>query len=208
VTECLNREVAPYESRPEGLEGIVYVSQNDHPVTSRDVMRLGEQRARLSRAFDQNYTAVWCFLRGGGVPSDRADDIAQQVFLIALEALPRITEGSERAFLYGTAVRLAHGVRRRGNREGTRVSLDPLPSPLPSPDQLTDQKRARETLDAIVASLDVDTRTVFVLTEFDGFTTPQIADVLDVPIGTVASRLRRAREKLRTMVRKVYGDYP
>jgi RNA polymerase sigma-70 factor (ECF subfamily) len=167
--------------------------------------RCDAEQARLRRAFEQNYSGIWGFLRRSGVRADRADDAAQQVFLIALEALARITEGSERAFLYGTAVRLAHGVRRRGEPEVSRVNLEFVRSPIPSPDQLTDQKRAREILDAVIASLDVDTRTVFMLTEYDGFTTPQIADVLDIPLGTVASRLRRAREKLRLVVHKIYG---
>ncbi len=165
-------------------------------------------QARLRRAFDQNYAGVWRFLRRMGVAADRADDAAQQVFLIALEALPRIAEGSERAFLYGTAIRLAHGIRRKGDREVPSLALDFDPSPLPSPDQLADQKRAREVLDAIIASLEVDVRTVFVLSEFDGFTTPEIASLLEIPLGTAASRLRRAREKFQQLVRAVYGEEP
>jgi RNA polymerase sigma-70 factor (ECF subfamily) len=165
-------------------------------------------QGRLRRAFDQNYAGVWRFLRRMGVAADRADDAAQQVFLIALEALPRIADGSERAFLYGTAIRLAHGIRRKADREVPSVALDFDPSPLPSPDQLADQKRAREVLDAIISSLDVDVRTVFVLSEFDGFTTPEIASLLDIPLGTAASRLRRAREKFQQLVRTVFGEEP
>jgi RNA polymerase sigma-70 factor (ECF subfamily) len=166
------------------------------------------EQARLLQAFHQNYAGVWRFLRRMGVPPDRTDDAAQQVFLIALEALPRITEGSERAFLYETAVRLAHGLRRQGEREVPSIELEFDPSPLPSPDQLTDQKMAREMLDTFIASLDVDTRTVFVLTELEGFTTPEIAGMLDVPLGTAASRLRRAREKFQSMAREIYGSKP
>jgi RNA polymerase sigma-70 factor, ECF subfamily len=143
-----------------------------------------------------------------GVEADSADDATQQVFLIALEALSRISEGSERAFLYETAVRLAHGMRRRRQREVATIDLEFVPSPLASPDQFTDQKRAREVLDAFIVSLDVDTRNVFVLTEYDGFTAPEIAALLEVPLGTAASRLRRAREKLKAMVRRVYGNEP
>jgi len=178
------------------------------PFIAAAVRRSDADQARLRRAFQQNYAGVWRSLRRMGVAADRADDVAQQVFLIALNALGRIREGSERAFLYGTAVRLAHGARRRGEREVPSLGLDLVPSLIPFPDQLTDQKRAREVLDAFIDSLDVDTRTVFVLTEFDGFTTPEIADLLDVPLGTAASRLRRAREKLRAMMRDIYGDQP
>jgi len=163
-------------------------------------------QARLRRAFDANYSGVWRFLRRLGVAADRVDDAAQQVFLIALEAMERIREGSERAFLYATAVRVAHGIRRKVQREVASPELDADVSPLPSPAQLTDQKRAREALDAIIARLDEDQRTVFVLAEFEDFTTPEIASLLDVPLGTAASRLRRAREKFQMLVRRVYGD--
>jgi RNA polymerase sigma-70 factor (ECF subfamily) len=178
------------------------------PLVAGVKSRSDGDRGRLRRAFDQNYPGVWRFLRRMGVPGDRADDAAQQVFLIALEAMPRIHEGSERAFLYATAVRLAYGMRRKTEREVPSVALDFDASPLPSPDQLADQKRAREALDAIIASLEVDIRTVFVLAEFDGFTTPEIAALLEIPLGTAASRLRRAREKFQSLVRTVYGEEP
>jgi RNA polymerase sigma-70 factor (ECF subfamily) len=163
-------------------------------------------QARLRRAFDANYTGVWRFLRRLGVAPDRVDDAAQQVFLIALEAMERIHEGSERAYLYATAVRVAHGIRRKIQRELASPELDADASPLPSPAQLTDQKRAREALDAIIARLDEDQRTVFVLAELEDFTTPEIATLLDVPLGTAASRLRRAREKFQSLVRRAYGN--
>ena len=121
---------------------------------------------------------------------------------------PRIREGSERAFVYSTAVRTAHGIRRKGTREIPSCLIEGDPSPVPGPDQLADQKRAREALDAIIASMDVDARTVFVLSELDGFTTPEIAELLDVPVGTAASRLRRARERFQLLVRQFYGETP
>jgi RNA polymerase sigma-70 factor (ECF subfamily) len=163
-------------------------------------------RARLRKAFNDNYVGVWRFLRRMGVPVDRADDASQQVFLIALEAIERIRDGSERSFLYGTAVRLAHGMRRSFHRELSSSTFDMNPSPLPQPDQLATQKRARELLDALIARMDDDHRAVFVLSEFDDFTTPEIAGLLDIPVGTAASRLRRAREKFRVLVRQVYGE--
>jgi RNA polymerase sigma-70 factor (ECF subfamily) len=176
------------------------------PLLARATERSTVEQARLRRAFDANYGGVWRFLRRLGVEPDRADDAAQQVFLIALEALERIVDGSERAFLYATAVRLAHGIRRKIQRELSSGDLDADPSPLPSPAQLTDQKRAREALDAIIARMDDDHRAVFVLAELDDFTTPEIASLLEIPLGTAASRLRRAREKFQLLVRRAYGD--
>jgi RNA polymerase sigma-70 factor (ECF subfamily) len=176
------------------------------PFLARPAARSAREQARLRAAFDGNYAGIWRFLRRLGVAPDRVDDAAQQVFLIAIEALGRIHEGSERAFLYATAVRVAHGIRRKIQREVASPELDADASPLPSPAQLTDQKRAREVLDAIIASLDDDHRTVFVLAELEDFTVPEIATLLDVPLGTAASRLRRARDRFRQLVHRVYGE--
>ncbi len=157
-------------------------------------------KARLQQAFVENYTGVWRFLRRMGVSVHSVDDAAQQVFLVALKAMPRIFHGSERAFLYATAVRVAHGTRRRVAREITGLDPELDRSRLPSAEELADQKRAREILDRLLAAMDLDTRTVFVLFEFDGFTAPEIAEVLEIPLGTAASRLRRAREQFQELV--------
>lgn len=159
-----------------------------------------QDEARLRQAFVHHYAGVWRFLRRLGVPPDRVDDAAQHAFLIALEALPRIVPGCERAFLYSTAVRVAHGHRRRTVREIATVDVDLRSSPLPSPDELTDQKRAREMLDQLLEHIEIDARAVFVLFEIEGFTVPEIADLLKIPLGTAASRLRRSREQFQALV--------
>ena len=165
----------------------------------------GPDRARLRLAFVNNYAGIWRFLRRMGVAEAKVDDAAQEVFLVALQALPRIILGSERAFLYGTAVRIAHGVRRKVDREVTGLDVDLDPSHLPSPEDLANQKRAREILDGLLDEMDLDMRTVFVLFELDGFTAPQIAELLSIPLGTAASRLRRARDRFQELVRAYMG---
>jgi RNA polymerase sigma-70 factor (ECF subfamily) len=161
--------------------------------------------ARLRRAFVEHHTGVWRFLRRMGVPTQGVDDAAQQVFLIALKALPRIAPGSERAFLYGTAVRIAFGLRRKAHREVGDVDGERAASPGLAPDELTDQKRAREVLDELLERMEPDGRTVFVLFEIDEFTVPEIANILGVPLGTAASRLRRSREQFQSLVRRREG---
>ena len=166
--------------------------------------RLGvsaQDEARLQKAFVNHYAGIWRFLRRLGVASDRVDDAAQHAFLVALEALPRIVPGCERAFLYSTAVRIAHGLRRRGEREVPTSDAELGSSPLPSPDELTDQKRARDLLDRLLEHIELDARAAFVLFENRGAHGPRgIADLLGVPLGTAASRLRRAREQFQALV--------
>jgi RNA polymerase sigma-70 factor (ECF subfamily) len=156
--------------------------------------------SRLERIFNDNYRLVWRIVRRLGLPVDAADDAAQQVFLIAAERLDDILGGSERSFVYGTALRLASRYRRKMARELPSEEADQAPSPLPRPDELADQKRARQLLDAVLDRLPAELRTVFVLFEFEGMTTPEIAELVRIPVGTAASRLRRARESFREHV--------
>ncbi len=167
-----------------------------------------QDEARLRTAFVQHYAGIWRFLRRLGIASDRVDDAAQHAFLVALEAIPRIVPGCERAFLYSTAVRIAYGQRRRTDREIATVDVELRPSGVPSPDDLTDQKRAREMLDRLLEHIELDARAVFVLFEIEGFTVPEIADLLGVPLGTAASRLRRSREQFRALVEAFSGTAP
>ena len=62
-----------------------------------------------------------------------------------------------------------------------------------TPEQLTDRKRMRELLDRVLDQMDGNLRDVFVLHEFEELNMSEIAAVLGIPRGTVASRLRRAR---------------
>jgi RNA polymerase sigma-70 factor (ECF subfamily) len=164
-----------------------------------------EATERLQRIFDENYRLIWRVVRRLGVAADMADDITQQVFLIAAERLDDILAGRERAFVFGTALRLVQTMRRRQARElPFNVELPP-PSSVPRPDDLTDQKRARELLDQVLERLPLDLKTVFVLFELEGMTIPEIAELHGIPLGTAASRLRRAREKFRETVESKLG---
>lgn len=148
--------------------------------------------------FDQHFTFVWRSVRRLGVPDHAADDAAQEVFAIASRRLQAIELGKEKAFLFGTAVRVASGVRRSHGRRRDRVNDDGVVDPadeLPPAGELLDRKRARQLLDEIIASLPEDTRPIFVLYELEEMTMAEIAELLELPPGTVASRLRRGREE-------------
>jgi RNA polymerase sigma-70 factor (ECF subfamily) len=148
---------------------------------------------------------VWRLLRRLGVSAEGVDDATQQVFLIVAERLDDIRAGSERSFIFGTALRVTQTQRRRRVREPASDLGEQRACSWPSPDELTDQKRARELLDAVLGEMPLELRTVFVLFELEGLSSPEIADVVGVPLGTVASRLRRARESFHELVRRRAG---
>lgn len=157
----------------------------------------------LQRLFRDHYPRIWRVLRSSRVPDNRLDDAVQQVFLIFIERRADVTQGSEGAFLFGTALRLAHSIRRGCQRE-VPTELDFEAPDVPGLDDLTDQKRARQLLDRLLDELEPELRDVFVLFELEGFTTPEIAKIVEIPLGTAASRLRRARERFQALV-KMYS---
>jgi RNA polymerase sigma-70 factor, ECF subfamily len=111
--------------------------------------------------------------------------------------LPDVREGCERTFLLSSAVRVAANYRR--SRYAQREVADERvlgseQDPLPSAEQLLDHKRVRQALDDLLESWPEDIRTAFVLFELEGLSVPEISQVTETKLGTVASRLRRARE--------------
>jgi RNA polymerase sigma-70 factor, ECF subfamily len=153
-------------------------------------------RSREQALVFAHFGAVWRALRRFGLSAADADDGAQQVFLGAVERLDQIEPGRERAFLYGVAANVAFKIRRSAARR--REELDDFENctdPAPNGEELLERRRAREVLDRILEALEHDVRVVFVLHEIEELTSPEIAEILDIPLGTVASRLRRGREQ-------------
>jgi RNA polymerase sigma-70 factor (ECF subfamily) len=163
--------------------------------------------ARLRELLAEHFSFVWRSLRRFGLSEDRADDAAQQVFLVLSRRLDDVSPGSERAFLLRTAMHVASDVRRSAGFRREVSDPDPageLPSTLET-DGLVEQRRARELLDRALDAIEFDLRTVFVLYEVEEMTVGEIADLLAIPYGTVGSRLRRAREKFHAAVARIMG---
>ncbi len=158
--------------------------------------------ARLRRVVGEHLDFVWRCLRRFGVPAADADDAAQQVFLVATTKLVEVPADKEKAFLYATAARVAANSRRSmKRRQSAYDNLSQVPDdPAPSQDALSDQLRARAVLDQVMSELPEDLREVFVLFEIEELSIQEIAETLDIPIGTVGSRLRRARQAFHEVV--------
>jgi RNA polymerase sigma-70 factor (ECF subfamily) len=125
---------------------------------------------------------------------DLAEDVAQDAYLRALRALPRFrAESSARTWLLAIARRAAvDAVRSSARRRrlagllGARTSSDAGTLDLPDL-VLTDDALGR---------LDTDRRTAFALTQLLGFDYATAAEICGCPIGTIRSRVARAREQL------------
>jgi len=125
------------------------------------------------------------------------------VFLVASRKLDAIEPGQERRYLYGVALRVAANARRAlAARPETPLGelAEETASSAPSPETLLDRKRARVLLDEALERMPDDLRTAFVLFELEGCSGPEVAELCDIPLGTAASRLRRARETFQAAV--------
>ncbi len=164
-----------------------------------------EPERRIAAMVANHHGQVWRSLRRLGVSECDADDASQQVFMVAHRRLADIAPESEQSFLLQTALRVAAQFRRsrRRRREDDDKDLPVLADTAASPEELADRRRARAMLDRALEAMPMDLRKVFVLFDLEELTTAEVASVLHVPKGTVASRLRRAREVFRETVARM-----
>ena len=157
--------------------------------------------ARLRACVESHLKCVWRMLRRHGVSEADADDAAQRVFLVLARKLDAVEIGHELPYLLRTAVFVASETRRshRRRRESIETPPDVAAPAWHAPDAAIEQREALEAIDAVLERMDESLRTVFVLHEIEELTMAQIAETLEVPAGTVASRLRRARAEFEAL---------
>ncbi|MEY2931624.1 MAG: hypothetical protein RL033_2373 [Pseudomonadota bacterium] len=164
-------------------------------------------KIRLEQMFRLHHELIWRTLRRLGLSPDLAADTTQQAYLIAAERLVDIRFGSERAFLFSTAIGLARTNFRRSQRCQLESDMDVHVDPGARSEQVTNHCSAVELMDRVFANTDQDLVTVFVLFELEGLSAPEISELIDIPVGTVASRLRRARATFRAAARRMELAY-
>jgi RNA polymerase sigma-70 factor (ECF subfamily) len=175
--------------------------------TERDRAALGDEllgiRCLLGEpeAFDQLvarwHQPLWLFLRRLTGDDEAAADAVQECWLRVLRALPRLREPAHlRAWLFTIARRVA--VDRLRDRYAEPASDDVDLSNIAAEDTLADD-RAEELagLHDALARMPIVEREVLVLFYLHELSLNQLAEVLAVPVGTVKSRLFRARQMLR-----------
>jgi RNA polymerase sigma-70 factor, ECF subfamily len=177
----------------------------DSLITSHDpVVRNRHERA-VTQLVRSTQPDVWRFI-SRLTDSQRADDLTQETYLRAWKSLPRYRgESSARVWLLGIAnhvvadhVRLGARRSRLLSRGGLRaVTLDPTDDPAQ-----VDGRLGQTELDALVAALDHDLGVPFVLTQVIGLTYAEAAEACGVPVGTIRSRVFRARDALAGTVRR------
>ena len=158
---------------------------------------------QLQQLVREYLSHVYRLLRHLGVPASDLDDACQQVFLVLARKHSTVKPGSERAFLSSVSARIASRWRRTHRRRHELVSDELSNQPCadePSPEQRLELAEAQLLLLQVLDTLPDTLREVFVLFEIEELTMRDISDVLAIPQGTVASRLRLARSQFHQAV--------
>jgi RNA polymerase sigma-70 factor (ECF subfamily) len=143
-------------------------------------------------------------------------DVSQEAFIKAYRALPKFRgESAFYTWLYRIAINTAKNHIVSMNRKPLDYDLDPqnsdgyeVPSKLrddDSPEKILQREELREALEEAIDSLPEELRVAIVLREVDGLSYEEIAEAMDCPVGTVRSRIFRARDAVDKSIRPLLG---
>lgn len=144
--------------------------------------------------------------------ADEVQDVAQEAFIKAYKALPRFRGDSQfYTWLYRIAVNTAKNylVSRSRRPPGSDVEVEDAEyyeggaalRDIESPESALFGAELKAVVEAAIADLPDDLRSAVTLREFDGLSYEDIAEIMDCPVGTVRSRIFRAREAIDNKVR-------
>lgn len=137
------------------------------------------------------HEAVWGYVRHMLGRADLADDVSQEVWLAVVRGLPRLKEPERfAAWLFTIARRSVVNQLRQRYAEQPHVDVDEEPDPADHVVERVDVRR-------LLGGVPVMEREVLVLFHLEDLSLEECAEVLGVPVGTVKSRLYRARRLLR-----------
>ena len=191
-------------AEPAAIPRLTKIDAGDIVVSSAAARH---RESRLRRIVDDHIDFVARVLRNAGTPQAEIDDDVQRTFIIAARRLDDVRPGAERSFILRIALNVAAHARRTLARR-REVATDPtheIADGGATPEQLADRRQVRQMLDSVLDQMHADLRTVFTLYEFEELNMAEIAGILGIPQGTVASRLRRARTEFRARVSALGG---
>lgn len=176
--------------------------------------KLGAFQELVERYEGRIYTLA-CSIVGD---REAARDAAQEAFIRAYQALPDFRmESGFYTWLYRIAVNACLNAARKERRRPDNVSLETLmesgriaserlfgSSP---PENDIERAQLQEAIQSVLNSLSADHRAVVVLKDIEDLSQEEIAEALGCSVGTVKSRLSRARERLRDLLHPVYDEW-
>src|SRR6266446_1428311 len=163
--------------------------------------------ARFEQSIMPHMNAAYNLARWLAGNDPDAQDVVQEAYLRAFKFLGGFRggdSGDSRSWLLRIVRNSFYDWLKRNRREDTGTEFDEelhgKADETGTPDAVLLEKADHELLHEAIAELPIEFREILVLRELEGFSYKEIADAADVPLGTVMSRLARAREHLRRLV--------
>jgi RNA polymerase sigma-70 factor (ECF subfamily) len=144
---------------------------------------------------------------------EEAEDVVQDAFVQAFVKLGTFQRASAfYTWLYRISFNLAVSRKRRRRPQRSVDEVRDLTGDEPvddgeAPSDCLEHRESAEQVQAALERVSDEHRTILVLREIEGFCYEKIADVLDLPVGTVRSRLHRARMALREELKEVWQEH-
>jgi len=160
-------------------------------------------RLRFEEAFLPHLDAAYNLARWLLRNDQDAEDCVQEAYLRAYKAFPRFRGGDGKAWLMTIVRNVCYTAIKKLRSHETPESFDEEIHGPPADDMKTEEFRKQanaETLKLGLDKLSPEFREIIVLHDLQGHAYKEIAGILSVPIGTVMSRLSRARDKLRAEI--------
>ncbi len=151
--------------------------------------------------YEEQYGFVWSAVRRFGVPSPQVEDAVQDTFIVAYRRRSSFTPGPTRPWLYGIARGVASNYRRSARRVARkrRALADAAEFPR-SPEHA---RASLQALDQFLDALSPEDRELFVLSEIEGLTGPELSTALQLATRTIYRRLGRLRARFATQAIEV-----
>jgi RNA polymerase sigma-70 factor (ECF subfamily) len=160
--------------------------------------------------YDQHYDFVWRSLRRLGVREADVPDALQEVFLVVFRRLQEF-EGRARltTWLFRICIRVAHDRHRLAHNRRELLDekvMDDLADESDDPTRQAERREDAALLELALDRMDLDQRAVFTLFELEEMSGEEIAEALQIPLGTVYSRLRLGREAFRKVFQRIQAQ--
>ncbi|MGH1341269.1 MAG: sigma-70 family RNA polymerase sigma factor [Nannocystales bacterium] len=154
------------------------------------------QSAQFRRLYSSHFRLVWSVIGQLGLYGAAREDAAQEIWIVVVRRLHTLDpDASERAWLCAIAKKVVWRLRRNTRRFDARVAAF-AEAPRLAPADASTRYEAVTTAAEALRSLTDAQRRVLVLTLVHGFTAPEVSAALGVPLNTVYSRLRLARQRI------------
>jgi RNA polymerase sigma-70 factor (ECF subfamily) len=178
-----------------------------NPRWEEKALQAADERGRVEHVLLPHLNAAYNLARWLTRDDHDAEDVVQEAYLRAVKSFGGFHGGDGRAWLLAIVRNVSYTWLQQKRVREPKTTFDEavhgLDAAAPAPPTVLLQKEDKQAVHQAIEELPVDLREVVVLRELEGLSYKEIAAVANIPMGTVMSRLARARERLQ----KLLGEY-